>query len=243
MRIFVTKNYEELSKKAAHIIAAQIIRKPDSVLGLATGSSPIGAYKHLVEWHKAGDLDFSEITSINLDEYVGLSKDNNQSYYYFMHENLFNHVNIKEENVFLPDGLNTDEASECERYDNIIKTRGPIDLQLLGLGENGHIGFNEPDAFFAKGTHKVKLTDSTIEANSRLFDSIDEVPKFAYSMGTQSIMQAKSILLIASGEKKADAIKKTLFGPITPEVPASALQFHKDVTIIVDEAAYSLIKN
>ena len=241
MRIIVTKNYEEMSRKAANIIAAQVVMKPDSVLGLATGSSPIGTYKLLVEGYKKGDLDFSEITSINLDEYVGLSAEHNQSYAYFMRDNLFNHVNIKMENVFLPNGMEADEAQECARYDEVIKTRGPIDLQLLGLGENGHIGFNEPDTSFAKGTHKVSLTESTINANSRLFNSIDEVPKFAYSMGVGSIFSAKQILLIASGEKKADALFKALYGPVTPEVPASALQFHNNVTIVADEAAYALI--
>lgn len=241
MRIIVTKNYEEMSRKAANLIAAQVMMKPDSVLGLATGSSPIGAYKLLVEGYKKGDLDFSDITSINLDEYVGLPADHNQSYAYFMRENLFNHVNIKMENVFLPNGMESDETKECERYDEVIRSHGPIDLQLLGLGENGHIGFNEPDSFFADGTHKVSLTESTINANSRLFNSIDEVPTFAYSMGVGSIMRAKQILLIASGKKKADALCKALFGPVTPEVPASALQFHHDVTIIADEAAYALI--
>ena len=230
MRVIVTKNYEEMSRKAANIIASQVMMKPDSVLGLATGSSPIGAYKLLVEGYEKGDLDFSLITSINLDEYVGLSADHNQSYAYFMRDNLFSHVNIKMENVFLPNGMEADEAKECARYDEVIRSRGPIDLQLLGLGENGHIGFNEPDSSFAKGTHKVSL-----------FNSIDEVPKFAYSMGVGSIFSAKHILLIASGEKKADALCKALYGPVTPEVPASALQFHGNVTIVADEAAYSLI--
>ena len=241
MRVIVTENYEEMSRKAANIIASQVIMKPDSVLGLATGSSPIGAYKLLVEGYEKGDLDFSLITSINLGEYVGLSADHNQSYAYFMRDNLFSHVNINMENVFLPNGMEADEAKECARYDEVIKTRGPIDLQLLGLGENGHIGFNEPDTSFAKGTHKVSLTESTINANSRLFNSIDEVPKFAYSMGVGSIFSAKQILLIASGEKKADALCKALYGPVTPEVPASALQFHNNVTIVADEAAYALI--
>lgn len=241
MRIIVTKDYEEMSRKAANIIAAQVIMKPDSALGLATGSSPIGAYKLLVEGYKKEDLDFSEITSINLDEYVGLPAEHNQSYAYFMKDNLFNHVNIDMNNVFLPNGMETDETKECKRYDEVIATRGPIDLQLLGLGENGHIGFNEPDMSFAKGTHKVSLTESTIQANSRLFNSIDEVPKFAYSMGVGSIFSAKHILLIASGEKKADALCKAIYGPVTPEVPASALQFHNNVTIVADEAAYSII--
>ncbi len=242
MKIYVTKDYDEMSRKAANIISAQITLNPRSVLGLATGSSPVGAYKHLVKRYKKGDLDFSGITSINLDEYVGLSADNDQSYAYFMHDNLFNHVNISEKNVFLPDGLNENDAEECARYDEVIRTHGPIDLQLLGLGENGHIGFNEPDTCFAGGTHKVKLTDGTVAANSRFFASADDVPKFAYSMGVQSIMLAKRILLIASGEKKADALNKALFGPITPEVPASALQLHHDVIIVADEAAYSLVK-
>ncbi len=241
MRIYISENNNDLSRKAANIISAQIITKPDSVLGLATGSSPIGAYKQLVEWYQKGDLDFSEITSVNLDEYVGLSADNPQSYAYFMHHHLFDHVNILPEHINIPNGLAKDVALECARYNQIIQAQNGIDLQLLGIGANGHIGFNEPGEAFEKETHLVQLTEETIQANSRFFDSIDEVPKYALSMGIKSIMQAKHILLVASGKGKADALKKSLFGPVTPEVPASILQLHNHVTVVADVDAYSAI--
>ncbi len=241
MRIYKAKDYNEMSRKAANIISAQIIMKPDAVLGLATGSSPIGTYKQLIDWYNKGDLDFSEIRSVNLDEYKGLDASNPQSYAYFMRHNLFDSVNIKLENTNIPNGLETDIEKECTRYNNIIKSLGGIDLQLLGIGNNGHIGFNEPGEAFEKETHCVKLTENTIQANARFFSSIGEVPTHAYSTGIKNIMQARSILLIASGEAKAEAMYQSLFGPITPTVPASILQLHNNVSIVADEAALSLI--
>ena len=239
MRIIVTKDYEDMSKKAAAIIAAQVAEKPDCVLGLATGSTPIGTYKNLVEWYENGSLDFSQVRTVNLDEYRGLTRDNDQSYYYFMHDNLFNHVNIDEANTNVPDGTNPDADAECARYEALIASYGGQDLQLLGLGHNGHIGFNEPAQEFDKTTHCVDLQESTIEANKRFFASADDVPKQAYTMGIGTIMKAKKILVVANGEGKADIVAKAFFGPVTPEVPASILQFHPNVTIVVDEAAAS----
>ena len=230
-----------MSRKAANIISAQIIAKPDCVLGLATGSTPIGTYEKLVKRYKKGDLDFSQVRTVNLDEYKGLTRDNNQSYYYFMHEHLFNHVNIPEESTNVPDGTASDGDSECVRYEALIRELGGQDLQLLGLGHNGHIGFNEPSDSFAKTTHCVDLQERTIEANKRFFASADDVPKQAYTMGIGTIMQAKKILIIASGEDKADIIRDAFFGPVTPRVPASILQFHPDVTLVADAAALSKI--
>ena len=204
MIIYRAKNYQDMSRKAANIISAQIIMKPNCVLGLATGSSPVGTYQQLIEWYKKGDLDFSQVTSINLDEYKGLGPDNDQSYRYFMNTNLFNHVNINKNHTFVPDGLEKDSDKACSEYNHIITREGGIDLQLLGLGHNGHIGFNEPGAAFEKETHCVDLTESTIEANKRFFDSEESVPKQAYTMGIKSIMQAKKILVIVSGESKAE---------------------------------------
>lgn len=235
MKIYRMKNYEEMSQKAANIIAAQVTLKPDSVLGLATGSSPIGTYKQLVAKYQSKDLDFSQTISVNLDEYKGLCRENDQSYYYFMHENLFKYINMKAS--FLPDGTKEDAAAECRRYEEVIQSLGGVDLQLLGLGHNGHIGFNEPSEFFEKETHCVKLQTSTIEANKRFFSSIDEVPREAYTMGIGTIMRAKKILIIVSGEDKADILKEVLTGPVTPHVPASILQMHPDVTLVADEAA------
>lgn len=240
MQIYQVKDYQEMSRKAAGIIAAQVILKPDAVLGLATGSSPIGTYQQLIAGYEKGDLDFSRIRSANLDEYKGLSADNDQSYAYFMRTNLFDHVNIKPENTNIPNGLNEDVEGECSHYNTVIEALGGIDLQLLGIGNNGHIGFNEPGEAFKAGTHCVKLTDNTIAANARFFQTIDEVPKYAYTMGIGNIMKARSILLIASGEAKAEAMYRSLFGPITPQVPASVLQLHNNVYIVADEAALSL---
>jgi glucosamine-6-phosphate deaminase len=242
MVIYAAKDYEEMSKKAASIIGAQILMKPSAVLGLATGSTPVGTYQQLVKWYEQGDLDFSGITTVNLDEYKGLPGDNDQSYRYFMNTNLFDHVNIDKDKTFVPNGLEEDAALECSRYDKVIEAAGGVDLQLLGIGGNGHIGFNEPADAFQKGTHCVALTESTIQANARFFDSIDDVPKFAYSMGVGNIMAAKKVLLVASGEGKAKAIYDSCFGPITPQVPASVLQLHTDVVIIADEAALSLCR-
>lgn len=241
MRIYKVKDYNEMSRKAANIISAQVILKPDTVLGLATGSSPIGIYKQLAAWYQKGDLDFSEVRSVNLDEYQGLSPENNQSYAYFMRHNFFDAINIKKENTYIPNGLAEDTAAECTRYNAIICNLGGIDLQLLGLGGNGHIGFNEPGDCFEKETHLVKLSDNTITANSRFFDSAEDVPKYAISTGIKNIMQAKSILLIVSGPAKAKALYKALCGPITPAVPASILQLHNNVTVVADEEALELV--
>ena len=241
MRIIVKKNYDEMSKAAANIIAAQIITKPNCVLGLATGSTPIGTYKNLVEKYNNGDLDFSDVSTVNLDEYRGIDHDNDQSYYYFMNDNLFNHVNIDKARTHVPNGMEPDSDKACADYEAIVKSYGGVDLQLLGLGHNGHIGFNEPADEFPKTTHCVDLQESTIEANKRFFASIDDVPKQAYTMGIGTIMAAKNILLIASGKDKAEIVKKAFYGSVKPEVPASILQLHPSVTIIVDEDAASLL--
>jgi len=242
MVIVKAKNYEDMSAKAANIMAAQITLKPDSVLGLATGSTPEGLYSNLIKKYEAGELDFSKIKTVNLDEYKGLTRDHDQSYYYFMNDKLFNHVNIDKANTNVPDGTKEDGEAECARYEALIDSLGGTDIQLLGIGGNGHIGFNEPDDAFIRDTHCVKLTDSTIEANSRFFASKDDVPKYAYTMGIGSIMKSKKILLVASGKGKAQAIYDTVCGPITPSVPASILQLHPDVIIVADEDALSLIK-
>ena len=240
MNIIRAKDYQDMSRKAANIISAQIIMKPDCVLGLATGSTPVGTYRQLIEWYEKGDLDFSRVSTVNLDEYRGLTHIDPQSYYYFMQENLFDHVNIDKAATHVPDGTNPDAADACAKHEQIIKSLGGIDLQLLGLGNNGHIGFNEPGAAFEKETHLVDLAESTIRANALFFTSIDEVPKQAYTMGIRTIMQAKKILVVVSGEGKADIVSRAFFGPVTPEVPASILQMHPDVTVVCDEAALSL---
>ena len=242
MRIYKTKDYEEMSKKAASLIASQMTLKPDSVLGLATGSTPVGTYQKLIQWYQEGMLDFSGITSVNLDEYRGLSPENDQSYRYFMNHNLFDHVNIKKERTYVPDGLEKDSETACKKYDEIIDYVGGIDLQILGLGHNGHIGFNEPGNYFEKTTHCVDLTESTIEANKRFFDREEDVPRQAYTMGIQTIMKAKMILLLVSGEVKAQILHDVICGPITPNVPASILQMHPNVIVIADEDALSKIK-
>ncbi len=237
MKIYCGENYKEMSRKAANIISAQIITKSDCVLGLATGSTPIGTYDQLVEWYEKGDLDFSEVTSVNLDEYKGLSGENDQSYRYFMNKHLFDRVNIDKSRTFVPNGLEEDSQKACEEYNEIIHRVGGIDLQLLGLGHNGHIGFNEPGDAFEKETHCVNLTERTIEANKRFFEKESDVPRQAYTMGIKTIMQAKKVLVIVSGEEKADIVYKAFAGPITPEVPASVLQLHNDVTLVGDKAA------
>lgn len=239
MRVIRTKDYQDMSRKAANIISAQVITKPDSVLGLATGSSPIGTYEQLVAWYNKDDIDFSQVHTYNLDEYVGLTPDNPQSYHYFMNEHLFKHVNIDIANTHVPDGSNPHAEEVCPAYDAAVEAAGYPDLQLLGIGHNGHIGFNEPADSFATGTHVVDLTESTIQANSRLFNSIDEVPRQAYTMGIRTIMFAKRILVVVSGADKADAVYEMLYGPITPACPATILQLHPDVTIVADEAALS----
>ncbi len=241
MKLYGTETYEDMSRKAAAVIAAQVVSKPDCVLGLATGSSPVGTYKNLIQWYENGDLDFSQVKTANLDEYRGLTKDNDQSYYYFMRHNLFDHINIDAANTNIPDGTVEDAEAEGRHYEEVIDALGGVDLQLLGLGRNGHIGFNEPDTHFAKITHCVDLTESTIEANKRFFEKAEDVPRQAYTMGIGTIMRARKILLIVSGEDKAEALQKALYGPITPEVPASILQLHPDVTVVADKAAMSKI--
>ena len=241
MEVIVKKNYEEMSKAAATLFAAEIMENPKTILGMATGSTPVGLYKELVKMYEAGDLDFSQVTTFNLDEYIGLAPEHDQSYHYFMNDNLFDHVNIDKTRTFVPNGLEADSDKACSEYNEIIRKQGGVDLQLLGLGHNGHIGFNEPGAAFEKETHCVDLTESTIEANKRFFESEDDVPRQAYTMGIKNIMQAKKILVVVSGEDKADILKEVLYGPITPEVPASSLQLHNDVPIVADEAALSKI--
>ena len=242
IKIIYGKTEKEASLSAANVMADVIKNKPDAVIGLATGSSPINMYKELIRMYEAGELSFKDVKSVNLDEYVGLSPEHDQSYAYFMHDNLFNHVDILEENTNLPSGLAEDPAAECKRYDAVIESMGGVDIQLLGIGNNGHIGFNEPDTYFPKTTSLVDLTDSTIDANARFFASRDLVPTKAISMGIGQIMNAKKVLLVAFGKGKADILEASLFGKVTPEVPASILQFFKgEVVICADEAALSKI--
>ncbi|MBU5591712.1 glucosamine-6-phosphate deaminase [Clostridium sp. MSJ-4] len=241
MRLIIEKDYDGISKRAAEEIKDLINSKPDCILGLATGSSPIGLYKELIELNKEGKVDFSKVTSINLDEYIGLSGDHPQSYRYFMNDTLFNHINIDKNKTYVPNGKAENMEEECKNYDERIIELGGIDLQLLGIGNNGHIAFNEPSEELSVGTHVTGLTESTIEANSRFFDSIDEVPKTAVTMGLGGIMKAKKILLVASGKSKAEVIAKLVEGKITTQVPATLLLVHRDVTIIVDEDAASLL--
>lgn len=241
MRIIATKDYNDMSKNIANIISAQVILKPDSVLGLATGSTPIGTYKKLIEWYNKGDIDFSSVRSVNLDEYCGLDKDHNQSYAYFMYNNFFKHININMQNTYVPNGTNTNVQSECELYEEIIKNLGGVDLQLLGIGHNGHIGFNEPSDCFIKDTHQVKLLQKTIDANSKYFENPDDMPKYAYTMGMGSIMKSKKIIVMVSGADKADILKDMVTGAITPKLQGSILQLHPDVTIVADAAALSSI--
>lgn len=243
MRVIVVDNYEEMSKKAAVMVASQIHLDPKSILGLATGSTPIGMYKALIDMYKNDELDFSEVTSFNLDEYYGLEPSNNQSYAYFMNENLFKYINIDRSKVYIPNGLAKDVEKECHEYDFLIDSMGGIDIQILGIGSNGHIGFNEPDINFEARTHLVELDEQTIKDNARFFDSIEAVPTKAISMGIKTIMQSKKIVLLASGANKAEAIRKTIEGKITSDLPASILQIHKDVVFILDkEAASALTK-
>ena len=234
MKFIKAKSYEELSRLAANFICAQVVLKPNSVIGLATGSTPIGTYAKMAEKNKAGDVDFSQMRTINLDEYVGLEPTHDQSYRYFMNKNLFNNINIDINNTYVPNGVAADIAKECEAYDARIAEFG-LDIQLLGIGVDGHIGFNEPDTYFEKATHQVTLDPSTIEANARFFESADDVPRTAITMGMGGIMSAKKILFIANGKNKKDIVEKAFFGPITPAVPASILQLHPDVTVIYTE--------
>ena len=240
MKIIHAKNYADMSRKAANIISAQVILKPDCVLGLATGTTPIGAYHQLIDWYKKGDVDFSQVKTYNLDEYRGLTHEDPQSYHYFMNKEFFSGINIDLANTHVPDGANPDAEAACAEYDKIVAEAGYPDLQLLGIGRNGHIGFNEPDDAFSKGTHCVNLTESTIEANSRLFEKEEDVPRQAYTMGTQTIMHARMILMVANGENKAQAVRDMCFGPVTPSCPASILQLHTNCVVVADDAALSL---
>ena len=241
MRIIEAQDYKDMSRKAANIISAQMILKPESVIGLATGSTPIGVYDQLTEWYKKGDLDFSKIHTVNLDEYKGIDAENKQSYHYFMNQHLFSRVNIELQNTFVPDGMNENQDEECQRYEKLIAGLGGVDLQLLGLGHNGHIGFNEPGTPAEITTHVVDLQESTIKANARFFESEADVPRKAISMGLASIMKSKNIVLMAYGKEKAEAIKGMVEGEVTTELPASILQNHANVTVIADEAAVSLL--
>ena len=242
MRIIQTEDYTAMSAQAAALIAAQVAEKPDCLLGLATGSTPIGTYRQLVRWNRTGVLSFARVRSVNLDEYCGLSAGHDQSYRYFMQTNLFDHVDILPENTHVPNGLADDPEAEGARYDALIAALGGIDLQLLGLGHNGHIGFNEPGPSFVLPTHPVDLTQSTINANSRLFASRDEVPRRAITMGIRGIMSARRVLVAVSGADKADAVARAFAGPVTPEVPASILQLHPDVVLAGDRAALSKLE-
>lgn len=239
MRVIVCKSYDEMSDKAAKIVASQLILKPDSILGLATGTTPIGMYKRLIEMNKSGEIDFAKVRSFNLDEYYPIKPDNNQSYRYFMNEQLFDHVNINKDNTRVPNGMAADPVQEGKDYDEAIDNAGGIDLQILGIGRNGHIGFNEPDAELIAGTHRTMLTQDTIEANSRLFNSIDEVPTQAITMGMVSILKSKMIVLLANGKNKHEAVKKLLDDTITTANPASFLKTHPNVVVICDEECYN----
>lgn len=242
IRMIQAKNYEDMSKKASEIIAATVTLAPNCILGLATGSTPIGTYQNLIQKYQAGELDFSHVSSINLDEYKGLSSEHDQSYRYFMNTHFFDHVNIDKKNTFVPDGLASDPDVACETYNALIESFHGVDLQLLGIGGNGHIGFNEPSNEFKKGVHCVQLSESTIQANARFFTSENEVPSYAYTMGIGNIMSAKTILLLASGHAKAQAVYDSFFGSITPAVPASILQLHPNVIVIADQEALSVAK-
>lgn len=237
MRIIMTKDYDEMSSKAARLISSQIILNPKSILGLATGSTPVGTYKELINLYNKKEIDFSNVKTFNLDEYYGIDKNNEQSYHYFMMNNLFKYINVPLENINIPNGNAKNIEEECVRYENAIEGEGGVDIQILGIGANGHIGFNEPNINFETRTHLVKLDEKTIEANSRFFKDKESVPKKAISMGIKTIMDSKKILLIASGEEKAEALKKTIKGKVDPKIPASILQLHNDVTFIIDKAA------
>ena len=237
MRIIVTKSYEEMSMEATKIVAGQMYLKPRSVLGLATGSTPLQMYKQLIAVHETVGLDFSRARSFNLDEYIGLAPENPQSYHYSMQQNFFSRINIKPENIYIPNGMAEDIEAEGRHYDSLIDQMGGIDLQVLGIGQNAHIGFNEPDVKFEATTHRVKLDEETIQANARFFTDAEEVPRYAISMGIKTIMLARKVILLANGRNKAEAVCKAVCGSVSPAAPASILQLHRDVTVIVDQEA------
>lgn len=243
MRIIKCENYAAMSIIAGKIIADIVAKNRKAVLGLATGSSPVGVYEYLINKYKKGVLDFKEIKAVNLDEYKGISKTNPHSYYYYMHDKLFKHINISNDACFIPDGTNPDEEAECSAYERKVASLGYADIQLLGIGRNGHIGFNEPSDEFPEETHAVCLAESTIEANKRFFDKAEDVPTKAYTMGIGTIMKAKEILIIASGLDKAEAVRNAFFGEVTPLVPASILQKHPNVILVCDREAFSLCEN
>ena len=240
-KILKAPTKEEAASLAADLFESVISQKPNCVLGLATGSSPVSLYQELIAREKAGKIDFSSVRSVNLDEYKGLAPEHPQSYRYFMQENLFDHISIRPENTIVPDGLTEDAPAMCAAYEEKIRAWGGIDLQLLGIGHDGHIGFNEPDAHFPRATHETKLLEITRRANPRFFSSLEEVPAAAYTMGIGTVMAARRIVMVANGEDKAEILKEAFFGPVTPEVPASILQFHPDVTLVCDEAAAKLL--
>ena len=236
MEVIIKNNYEEMSQLAAEYLINTVKVKVDAILGLPTGSTPIGMYQAIINQYK-DNISFQNVRTFNLDEYVGLDKTNKNSYRYFMDENLFSHIDIKEDSIHIPNGLAQDAEQECLNYEKLLSSTGQMDIMYLGIGHNGHIGFNEPKDFFEPFTHVVKLAEDTIEANKRFFDSLESVPKTAITMGIKTIMSAKKIILLASGESKAEAILKTVKGKITPKVPASILQLHDDVTLIIDKDA------
>jgi glucosamine-6-phosphate deaminase len=237
MRIIIGNDYEAMSKQAANIIAGQLFLKPDSVLGLATGSTPLLTYRMLAENYRMNSLDFSRVTSFNLDEYVGLNAEEPHSYHYYMFTNFFNSVNMDSQHVHIPNGMAPDLAAECIAYDTAIISSGGIDLQILGIGNNGHIGFNEPNPSFEAATHVVRLDDETLQANSRFFYNIEKVPQYAISIGIKTIMNSRLIVLLADGPGKAEIVAKALYGKITPAVPASVLQLHPNVIVVLDQKA------
>jgi len=243
MEVIITKDYDEMSKVAADVIAAQMKAKPNCVLGLATGGTPVGTYKELIRRYKAGDLDFSKVTTFNLDEYIGLPKTHDQSYHYFMHDNLFNHVNINPGAVHVPDGMATNPEAFCEWYEDEIDKAGGLDLQLLGIGSDGHIAFNEPGSSLGSRTRMKTLTEETIEDNARFFEKKEDVPQFAITMGVGTILEARKLLLVANGEKKAETVRKFIEGPVTSQITASALQLHPDAVVVLDEGAASKLEH
>lgn len=243
MKVIHATDYKDMSRKVANIISAQVILQPASKLGLATGTTPIGAYQQLIKWYEKGDVDFSDVSTYNLDEYRGLSGDDPQSYRYFMNHEFFDHINIDKARTHVPDGSNPNAQEACAAYDALVKKAGYVDLQLLGIGRNGHIGFNEPAEAFSKGTECVDLTPSTIEANSRLFEHEEDVPRQAYTMGVQTIMHAKMIVVAASGSDKAEAVYNMIYGAVSPECPASILQLHTNCVVVADDAALARCKD
>lgn len=243
MKIIEVKNYQEMSQKAAQSIISKLKNSSQLTLGLATGGTPQGVYQHLIEDHQQNGTSYEDVTSFNLDEYIGLSKDHPNSYFHYMYENLFKHINISLQHTHIPSGMNKDLQAECDEYENKIKEHGGIDLQLLGIGSNGHIGFNEPGTSFQAKTHVVDLASSTREANARYFNSIDEVPTQAITMGIQSIFNSKEILLLVSGKAKQDAMVKLLNEDVSESFPASILKQHPNVTVIADEEALMGVKD